>query len=73
MKRELQSLAGHLNLACKVVRPGRRLLRGCFCLLSLLEKRSHLVESAWLISVIGSGGMSSLDRGYCKDPVMEYL
>ena len=27
-KRDLQSLAGHLSHACKVVRPGRRFLRG---------------------------------------------
>ncbi len=44
MKRELQSLAGHLSHACKVVRPGRRFLRGVFGLLSLFRKRNHLVR-----------------------------
>ena len=38
-KRELQSLAGHLNHACKVVRPGRRFLRGIFGLLSHFGRR----------------------------------
>ena len=33
---ELQSLAGHLNHACKVVRPGRRFLRGVFGLIPLV-------------------------------------
>ena len=44
MKRELQSLASHLSHACKVVRPGRRFLRGVFGLLSLFRKRNHLVR-----------------------------
>ena len=37
-KRELQSLAGHLNHACKVVRPGWRFLRGVFGLLSQFRR-----------------------------------
>ena len=40
-RRELQSLAGHLNHACKVVHPGRRFLRGIFALLSHFERQDH--------------------------------
>ena len=43
-RRELQSLAGHLNHACKVVRPGRRFLRGIFGLLSVFRKREHTIR-----------------------------
>ena len=43
-KRELQSLAGYLNHACKVVRPGRRFLRGVFGLLSQFKKRDHMIR-----------------------------
>ena len=37
-RRELESLAGHLCHACKVVRPGRRFLRGIFQLISRFSK-----------------------------------
>ena len=43
-KRELQSLAGHLNHACKVVKPGRRFLRGVFGLISQFRRRDHRVR-----------------------------
>ena len=43
-KRELQSLAGSLNNACKVVRPGRRFLRGFFSLLSAFGPASHFIR-----------------------------
>ena len=43
-KRELQSLAGHLNHACKVIRPGRRFLRGVFGLLSQFHRRDHWIR-----------------------------
>ena len=43
-KRDLQSLAGHLNHACKVIRPGRRFLRGIFGLLSQFHKRDHPIR-----------------------------
>lgn len=43
-KRELQSLAGHLNHACKVINPGRRFLRGVFGLLSQFHRRDHLIR-----------------------------
>ena len=43
-KRDLQSLAGHLNHACKVVRPGRRFLRGVFGLLSQFHRRDHMIR-----------------------------
>ena len=43
-KRELQSLAGHLNHACKVIKPGRRFLRGVFGLLSQFHRRDHWIR-----------------------------
>ncbi len=43
-KRELQSLAGHLNHACKVIRPGRRFLRGIFGLISLFKRPDHMIR-----------------------------
>ena len=43
-KRELQSLAGYLNHACKVIRPGRRFLRGVFGLLSRFERIDHMIR-----------------------------
>ena len=41
---ELQSLAGHLNHACKVVRPGWRFLRGVFGLLSQFRRPDHQIR-----------------------------
>ena len=43
-KRELKSLAGYLNHACKVIRPGRRFLRGVFGLLSQFHKQDHMIR-----------------------------
>ena len=43
-KRELQSLAGHLNHVCKVVRPGRRFLRGVFGLLHQFRSPDHKIR-----------------------------
>ena len=38
---ELESLAGHLHHACKVVWPGRRFLRGILSLLARTHSRHH--------------------------------
>ena len=43
-KRELESLIGHLSHACKVVRPGRRFLRGMIALLSVAKRPSHHIR-----------------------------
>ena len=43
-KRELQSLAGYLSHACKVVRPGRRFLGGVFGLISQFRRQNHMVR-----------------------------
>ena len=43
-KRELQSLAGHLNYACKVIRPACRFLWRVFGLLSQFHKRDHMIR-----------------------------
>ena len=43
-KRDLQVLAGHLNHACKVIRPGRHFLRGIFGLLSQFGRKDHPIR-----------------------------
>ena len=43
-KKELQSLAGHLSHACKVIRPGRRFLRGLFGLIAQFRRRDHMIR-----------------------------
>ena len=43
-KRELESLIGHLFHACKVVRPGRRFLRGMIQLLAIAKKPFRYVR-----------------------------
>ena len=44
LKRELQSLAGKLQHACKVVRPGRTFLRRVFELLSVTSRKHHHIR-----------------------------
>ena len=44
LKRELQSLAGKLQHACKVVRPGRTFLRRVFELLSMTSRKHHHIH-----------------------------
>lgn len=43
-KRSIQSLVGHLCHACKVVRPGRRFLRGMFTAISHAKRGNHYVR-----------------------------
>ena len=43
-KSDLESLTGHLCRACKVVRPGRRFLRGIFDLLARTKKQHHFIR-----------------------------
>ena len=43
-RKELESLVGHLCHACKVVRPGRRFLRGFFQLLSNCHRRYYCIR-----------------------------
>ena len=43
-KRDLESLTGYLCHACKVVRPGRRFLRGIFDLLAWTKKQHHFIR-----------------------------
>lgn len=43
-KKELQSLSGHLSHACKVIRPGRRFLRGLFGLISQFRRQDHMIR-----------------------------
>ena len=59
-KRELQSLAGYLNHACKVIRPGRRFLRGVFGLLLQFHKQDHMIR---LNTAFRSGGTCLLVHG----------
>ena len=44
LKGELQSLAGKLQHACKVVRPGRTFLRRVFELLSVTSRKHHHIR-----------------------------
>ena len=75
-KRELQSLAGHLNHACKVVRPGRRFLRGIFGLLSGFKRKDHFIRlngafradlEWWHVYVSAWNGVSMMLRGLGVD------
>ena len=76
-KRELQSLAGHLNHACKVVRPGRRFLRGIFGLLSQFRKQNHMIrlnagfraDLEWWHTFVGAwNGVSMMRREEVLSP-----
>ena len=80
-KRELQSLAGHLSHACKVVRPGRRFLRGVFGLLSLFQKKTHLIrlnsafraDMEWWFIFVGSwNGVSMMLDLDLKSPAVHF-
>ena len=44
MKRELESLLGHLSHATTVVRPGCTFLRQLFCLLNIMKVPNHYVR-----------------------------
>ena len=39
-----RDLAGHLSHACKVIRPGRRFLRGLFGLISQFRRQDHMIR-----------------------------
>ena len=54
-RKELESLVGHLNHACKVVRSGRSFLRCMFDLLHAVKLPSH------------SSARMRLSRGFCSD------
>ena len=54
-RRELESLVGHLNHACKVVRSGRTFLRRILDLLHAVPHRPH------------SHGHIRLNAGFCSD------
>ena len=77
---ELESLIGHMSHACKVVRPGRRFLRGMIALLSVAKRPSHhirLNESFradlewWATFLSPWNGVSMLDGGQRKLPDTE--
>ena len=68
-RRELESLVGHLCHACKVVRPGRRFLRGLFQLLSKSHRRYFCIRlncsfradlEWWHTFLVGWNGASML-------------
>ena len=76
-KRELQSLVRHLNHACKVVRPGRRFLRGIFGLLSQFRKHNHMIrlnagfraDLEWWYTFVGAwNGVSMMRREEVLSP-----
>ena len=79
-KRELQSLAGHLNHACKVIRPGRRFLRGIFGLLSKFHKQDHMIRlntafrahlEWWHVFASSWNGVSSMRDTTLQSPSIE--
>ena len=79
-KRELESLAGHLSHACKVVRPGRRFLRGIFGLLSCFRRRDHPIRlnasfradlEWWHVFVSSWNGVSMMLEECLKSPSVE--
>ena len=57
-KRDLQSLVGKLQHACKVVRPGRTFLRRMFELLKGVKKKDHFIRlnAAFRSMIAMSGG-----------------
>ena len=75
--RDLESLIGHLSQACKVVRPGRRFLRGMIQLLSVAHKQHHhirlnqsfRVDLEWWHKFLGSwNGVSMLVQVQSQHP-----
>ena len=79
-KKELRSLAGHLSNACKVVRPGRRFLRGIFGLLSQFQRRDHHIRlnagfradlEWWHNFVTSWNGISMMQREGLLSPGVE--
>ena len=79
-KKELRSLAGHLSSACKVVRPGRRFLRGIFGLLSQFHRRDHSIRLSagfradvewWHVFVSSWNGVSMMRRESLFSPGVE--
>ena len=56
-QRELESLIGHLQHAAKVVRPGRRFIRGMLSLLQIAAKPHHYVRLNTSFRLIYSGGI----------------
>ena len=80
-KRQLQSLAGHLNHACKVVRPGRRFLRGIFSLLSGFSLKNHMIRlnaafradmEWWWCFASNWNGVSVISQGSDEVPDFEF-
>ena len=79
-KRELESLAGHLSQACKVVRPGRRFLRGIFGLLSHFRRGDHPIRlnaafradlEWWHVFLCSWNGVSMMLEECLKSPGVE--
>lgn len=74
-----QSLEGHLNHACKVVRPGR-FLRGIFGLISQFGRRDHTIRlnaafradlQWWHVFVSSWNGVSMMLRERLQSPGIE--
>ena len=80
-KRQLQSLAGHLNHACKVVSPGRKFLRGIFSLLSSFNRQNHKIRlnaafradlEWWWVFVSTWNGVSMMLTSSPESPGVEF-
>ena len=79
-KHELESLAGHLSHACKVVRPGRHFLRGIFGLLSRFRRQDDPIRlnaafradlEWWLVFVSSWNGVSMMLEECLRAPGVE--
>ena len=79
-KRELESLIGHLSHACKVVRPGRRVLSGMIQLLAIAKKPFHYIrlneafrgDLEWWHAFLGQwNGVSMLFEVQAQNPQIE--
>ena len=73
-------MAGHLNHACKVVRPGRRFLRGIFGQISQFGRQDHMIRlntafradlEWWHVFVSSWNGISTMVKESYQKPGVE--
>ena len=81
-KRDLQVILGHLNHACKVIRPGRSFLRNMIALLKVAHSPAHHIRlnrsfradlQWWLTFADEWNGVSVIPPGVSQVPVDVYL
>lgn len=81
-KRDLQVILGHLNHACKVIRPGRSFLRNMIALLKIAHSPAHHIQlnrsfradlQWWLMFADKWNGVSVIPPSISQVPVDVYL